>query len=194
MKTLILTVIGLPLLFLAAEADAQDRWALELRGGGAFPTQDIADDGLGAGVALEATFSYKVSSSVAAYAGWGWAHFNPDQSFAGTDIDFEETGYTFGLRLEQPLGDDSPLGWWLRAGGTVDHLELEDASGDVVADSGHGLGFEAATGLSVELGDRWRLTPGFRYSSLSRDVDIGSETTGIDLRYAALEVGLAWSF
>lgn len=195
MRTPTLLIAGLAMVIAASPAEAQDRrWGVEVRGGAAFPMQDIGTDELGRGVALDGTFSYRFTPQVGAYAGWGWAHFNPETSFAGPDIDFEETGYVFGLRFEQPFSEDGPVSGWLRVGGTVVHLELEDAEGDIVADSGHGLGFEAAAGLGFALSERWSLTPGLRYSFLSRDLEIGATTTNIDLEYLAVDIGLAWSF
>lgn len=195
MKRTALMIAGFALIVAAAPAEAQDRrWGVELRGGAAFPTEDIGADDLGTGVSLDATFSYQFTTRVGAYAGWGWAHFNPETSFAGSDIDFEETGYVFGLRFQQPFSEGGPVSGWLRAGGTVVHLELEDDEGDLVADSGHGLGFEAAAGVAIGLGERWSLTPGVRYSLVSREVEIGPTTTDIDLRYLTLDMGLAWSF
>lgn len=195
MKTPTVLIAGLALAIAASPAEAQDRrWGVEVRGGVAFPTQDIGADELGRGVALEGTFSYRLTPMVGAYAGWGWAHFNPETSFAGADIDFEKTGYVFGLGFEQPLSENMPVSGWLRVGGSVAHLEFEDSEGDIVADSGHGLGFDAAAGLAFALGDRWTLTPGVRYSLLSRDVEIGPATTNIDLEYVAVDIGLAFRF
>lgn len=195
MKISTLLIAGLAVAIAAAPADAQDRrWGVEVRGGVAFPTQDIGTDDLGTGVALDGTFTYRFTPQVGAYAGWGWAHFNPETSFAGNDIDFEETGYVFGLRFEQPFSDDAPVSGWLSVGGTVVHLELEDVEGDIVADTGHGLGFEGAGGVAFALGERWSLTPGVRYSLVSRDVEIGPVTTDIELEYVAVDIGLRWSF
>lgn len=195
MKSPTLLIAGLALIIAASPAEAQDRrWGVEVRGGAAFPIQDIGADELGTGVALEGTFSYSFTPQVGAYAGWGWAHFNPETSFAGADIDFEKTGYVFGLGFERPLSESAPVTGWLRLGGSVAHLELEDAEGDIVVDSGHGLGFDAAAGVAFALGDRWSLTPGVRYSLLSRDLEIGPVTTNVELEYVAVDVGLAWSF
>jgi opacity protein-like surface antigen len=194
MKTLTLVAASFAMLAITSQAAAQERWAFEGRVGAAFPTQDIGSDELGTGVAFEGTFHYRFAPHLGAYAGWGWTMFNAETSFAGADMDFEETGYSFGLRFEHPFTDDAPLAGWIRAGGTYDHIEIEDDEGDIVADSDHGLGFEVAGGVAMSLGSRWSLTPGLRYSSLSHDIEIGSATTEMDLQYLALEVGLAWRF
>ena len=50
---------------------------------------------------------------------------------------FEETGYAFGLRFEQPFeGADPGPAMLIRAGGTYKHIEVEGADGELAADSG----------------------------------------------------------
>lgn len=173
-------------------AAGQERLALELRGGVDVPTAEIDGDELGTGFGFDATLRYRFMPHLAAYAGWDWIRFSPDDSFAGADLDFEETGYVFGLRFEHPFTASSPLSFWARAGGTYDHLEIENADGDVIADSEHGLGWEAAAGLAIPVTPRLSLTPGARYRSLDRDVELPGGTSEVELRYVALEIGLAW--
>ncbi|MHB1327230.1 MAG: outer membrane beta-barrel protein, partial [Gemmatimonadales bacterium] len=115
-------------------------------------------------------------------------------TFAGTDIDVEETGYVLGLRFEHPLAGAGSPALVLRGGATFVHIEMENTDGDLVADSGHGLGWEAGAGLSLPLGRRWRVVPLVRYRSLTRDIDVGSVTTPASLRYVGLDVGFHWSF
>jgi hypothetical protein len=189
--------IALTTLALAVGAEAataqEERWAIELRVNAAVPTQDVQDSELGGGLGAEATLGYRFMPHLAAYAGWDWIHFGPSASFAGPDMDFEETGYAFGLRFEHPLAQ-SGLAGWVRGGGIYDHIEIEDDNGDVVADSGHGLGWEAALGLAVPMGTAWSLTPGVRFRSLSRDIEMGNVTTPVDLRYLAVVIGFARRF
>lgn len=175
-------------------AQAQERWAVEVRGGAAVPTGNVADDDWTTGVGFDGTVSYRFMPHLGAYAGWDWVHFGPDASFAGAGVDFEETGYAFGLRFEHPFsGETAGPAYWLRVGGTYDHLELEDSGGDGIADSGHGLGWEAGLGIALDVG-ALRLTPGARFRSLSRDVTVAGATTQVDLRYVMLEIGAAFTF
>lgn len=181
--------------FVAVPTAAQERFAVELRGGIDAPTREIGTDELGAGFGFDATVRYSFMPHLAAYAGWDWIHFNPATSFAGADMDFEETGYAFGLRFEHPFkGESGGLAYWLRGGATYDHLEIENQDGDMVADSGHGWGWEAAAGVAFDVSPRLSLTPGLRYRALSRDVEIGTTTTEVDLQYVAAEMGLALRF
>ncbi len=194
--TAVLAALGI--LIGAAAADAQQPWAVELRVGADVPTQNLGDADLGTGIGLDGTVRYSFLPHLAVYAGWDWIHFNPDNGFAAADLDVEETGYVFGLRFEHPFSGEVAAGagpsWWVRAGGTYSHLEIEDAEGEIVADSDHGLGFEAGAGLAFDIGGRWSLTPGARYHSLSRELELEAGTADVDLQYIALEIGLAWRF
>lgn len=178
---------------LPTQAKAQDPWTLEFRGGAAFPTGDAGDD-LDTGIGLEGTLAYRLLPHLAVYGGWDWHRFTPADEGASGDL--EETGYAFGLRWEHPLSGESGngLSYRVHAGGTYNHLELEDEAGDVVADSGHGLGWEAGAGLTFPLAGGWRLTPGVRYRSLSRDLEVGEITSEVELTYLAVEVGLSLHF
>ena len=193
-KKTAITVGALTLGLAASSAQAQDRLAVELRGGVDLPTQEIGGEGLGTGFGFDATLRYRFMPHLAAYAGWDWIRFSPDASFAGADMDIEETGYVFGLRFEHPITGDSGLAAWARAGGIYDHLEIENADGDMIADSGHGLGWEAGAGLAVPVTRRLSVTPGVRYRWLDRDLEIGAATTEAELRYFAVELGLALGF
>jgi outer membrane autotransporter protein len=130
-----------------------------------------------------------------AYVGWGWNQFKSDNnSFAGTgDTDFEETGYTFGLQFIHPIAESS-TSYLVRIGGIYNHIEVENSAGDSTADSGHGLGWELGAGLNFDLGSNWNLRPQVGYRALSRDIEIGTTTTSIDLNYVSFGVGIAKIF
>lgn len=65
--------------------------------------------------------------------------------------------------------------------------------GAILCDSGHGFGFQVQTGLSFSLSDSWRLTPGVKYQTLSRDVLIGGSGYHIDLNYLSVGATLSKS-
>lgn len=178
---------------LASNLPAQ-RVTLDLRGAIAWPTVDFVDAELGTGAGFGATVALQLQPHLHAYGGWDWMRFSADDAFAGPEPDFEETGYTFGLRFEHPLGAASRTMYRLEAGGTYKHFEFEDNAGNITVDSGHGLGYEAGVGLLLPLGGSWRLAPTLRYRALSRDFTVGSVTTNGDLKYVALEVGFSRRF
>ncbi|AFH47832.1 Hypothetical protein IALB_0118 [Ignavibacterium album JCM 16511] len=130
---------------------------------------------------------------LAAYAGLSYNNFAVDQSFAGNNASFEETGYTFGLQFIHPIGE-SDIKYIVRAGGTYNHIEIENNNGDITIDSGHGLGWQAEAGLVIPFSDKFSLLPSVRYRSLKRDIDINNVNTSVDLNYLSVGVGLSWSF
>jgi len=178
-------------------AAAQDsKWALDLSAGLAAPSSEVQGDDLGTGLGFEGAFSYQLRQHLFAYAGWDWRRFAPDESFAGSDVDFEETGYAFGLRFDHPFGGEEGDGatYRIRAGATLNHVELEDADGELISDSGHGLGWEVGAGVTLPLGGRWRLVPEARFRATDREVEVGASTFDVPLHYFSFDLGFSRSF
>lgn len=186
-RTTILAALLLPISGMGAQ-----RVTLDVRGAYAMPTADLADAQLDAGPGFGATLAVGVMPHLHLYGGWDWLHFsNSDASFAGSDQDFEETGYTFGLRFEHPLATSATM-VRLEVGGTYKHVEVEDADGEAITSTDHGLGFEVGAGMLLPLGGSgWRIATMLRYRSLGTEFVIGNVTTNATLRYAALEVGVS---
>jgi hypothetical protein len=175
-------------------AQSQSRFSLMLGSGANFPTEKLGDANLKTGFGFEGTVSYRFLQHLSVYAGWGWNKFSAKQSFAGSDIDFEETGYTYGLRFAHPIAAESKIKYVIGAGGVYNHIEVEDNKGEVIADSGHGLGWELDAGVSVPIGKHLSIIPGVRYRSLSRRIKTGNVNTSVDLNYISAGVGLSWNF
>ena len=192
MKSARIAAVGVLLLsFMTLQA--QDRWSLDIRGAADYATTELGDADLNFGLGFEGAAAYRFMPHMAVYMGWGWNHFNADQSFAGSDIDFEETGYTFGLQFVHPLGD-TQTSYLVRAGGVFNHIEVEDQERDFIGDSEHGFGWQIGAGLVFPLNNDWSLTPSVRYRSLSSDIEIDETTTAVDLNYISAGVGLSRSF
>ena len=196
MKYVITTVAALTLIgsALTSPLSAQERWGVEFRLNGAIATQDADRDNRENGIGFEGNVQYRFLPHMAAYAGWDWTHFSAQEAIAGPDMDLEETGYAFGLRFEHPFREGSRTNWWVRGGGIYNHFELENEDGDIVSDSGHGLGWEAGAGLALVLGNGWSLTPGIRYRELSRDLTIEGTEVPVDVEALAFEVGVGYRF
>lgn len=192
-KNLLTVLLSTTLLLTASSLMAQDRLSFELRGDVAFATQELGDADLSPGLGVEAMLAYRFMPHLGVYGGWSWKQFSDDNSFAGSDVNFEETGYTFGLQFIHPLGD-SPINYLIRAGGVYNHIEAEDNEGSITADTGHGLGWQAEVGINMPLNDYWSLRPTVRYRTLSRDFNIEAVTTEVDLNYISLGVGFARAF
>lgn len=195
MKTKVLITIAL-ISALALSSFAQEnekRFGFELNGGASFATRKLDDANLNTGFGFEGIFHYRFMPHTGVYGGWGWNRFGANKSFAGTDVCFEETGYVFGLQFKHPIGT-MPLSYYLRAGGLYNHIEIENEDGDIIGDSGHGLGFQLAAGIDYSLGKNWSITPGLKFNYLSRDVEMGGVTTSLEHNYLSLRVGILKRF
>jgi len=191
--TALLIAFGFVVTLRAQQMPIQDRISVEFRPGASFATKDLGDADIGAGGGFEATFAFQFMPHLSVYAGWGWNAFKTDNSFAGNNTNFKETGYTYGLQFIHPL-PTTKLSYMIRAGAVSNHIEVENSNGDVVADSGVGLGWQAECGLAIPVGENWRLIPGIRYRYLSRDIHYGATAMPLDLRYFSLGMGVNWTF
>jgi hypothetical protein len=181
------------LVFFPCTARAQDVVRVEGSPALVLPTEDFAGADLGTGAGIGINVSVRLLPHLAPYVGWDWRHLEAKALFGGPDVDLGETGYRFGIRFEHPIAG-TRTAWMARAGGTYAHLELEDENGDLVFDSGHGIGWEVGTGLAFALGDRWHLTPEFGFRSLEREVEVEFIRSSATLRYVTLVVGVSRSF
>ena len=172
---------------------AQNPFTLELRSGVDFATQDLGRAGLKPGLALEGIADYKFFSNLGVYAGWGWNKFAVESSYAGVEDDFEQTGYMLGLSTDYPVGR-SPIAIYARAGGIYNHIEIEHVAGDIIEDSGHGWGWQVSAGIDLSLSAGWQLKPGVKFQSLSRDLEMETIKTSVDLNYLQVSIGIAKKF
>lgn len=193
MKTKGLALTMLVLLSLSSFAqESEKRFGFELSSGMSVATKKLGGSTVNPGLGFEGIFHYRVLAHTGIYLGWGWNKFGADESFLGNDRDFEETGYVFGVQFKHPLGERK-TSYYLRAGGLYNHIEIENG-GDVTHNSGHGLGWQLAGGVAVNLGNNWSLTPGVKFNSLSRDVENEGVNVPLDLNYLQLRMGLLKKF
>jgi hypothetical protein len=187
----LVAVLLFSLLGLSSFAQPQtSRFSFEINSGPSIANKDLGGADLNIGGGFEGIFHYRIMPHVSTHLGWGWNKFSANQSFAGPDIDFEETGYIFGLQFKHPFKSNS-LSWFVRASGLYNHIEIENNDGDIIEDTGHGLGFQFAGGLDIPLNNKWSFTPSLKLNSLSRDLDTGSTTRNLDLNYNSLRLGFS---
>lgn len=165
-----------------------NRFGIELNSGISVATKKLDGAKLNPGFGFEGTLHYRFMQHLGVYAGWGWNRFSADNSFAGGNTDFEETGYVFGIQFNHLIGT-SPIAYHLRMGGLYNHIETENGD-DLLNDSKHGLGWQVAGGLNIPLRGNWSLTPGVRFSSLSRDIRLIDISRELNLNYISFRIGV----
>lgn len=195
MKTqVILMLAAMTLMSVQNQAqETEKKFGIEFNGGLSLATQKVADARMQPGFGYEGLLSYRFMPSMGVYAGWGWNKCASKDSFAGKDIDFEETGYVVGLEFRRAFAA-SDLTGFVRAGGLYSHLELENNDGDIIADTGHGFGFQLAGGIDVPLGKNWSLMPGIKFNSLQRDVAFEGVDRNLQHHYVSARLGVIKRF
>jgi hypothetical protein len=175
---------------LARPAAAQTPLPLsfEVRGGVGLPTGDF-NDGPSTGWIVGGTVHYRAQPQIGVYGGFDFASFPPDDEEQGVDIAFRDYGVRGGIRYE--LAAMAPtITPWLEAGLMVNRTSVKGSSGEVSAtvDAEWALGFESGAGLSIPLGSRAALTPGFRFRS--HKADFGDELGETTVSYFVVDVGV----
>jgi len=187
-----LTIFGLFVMGSFAQEN-EKRFGFELSTGASVATSKLSGVKLNPGFGFEGILHYRFMPHLSVYGGWGWNRFGADESFTGDDVCFEETGYVFGLEFKHPIGE-LPLAYYLRGGALYNHIEVENSDGDIIMDSGHGLGWQLAGGIDVPLGKNWSLTPGIKFNSLNREVNDEGVTLPLDQNYISVRVGILKKF
>jgi opacity protein-like surface antigen len=195
MKTKVMLISAFCLLMMGATfaQEKGNRFGIELNGDVAIVSNDLAGASLNTGLGFEVILQYRFMPYTSVYGGWGYSHFNANESFAGTDVDFEQTGYILGLQFLYPHGN-SPVSYFVRAGLLYSHIETENNNGDIISDTGHGLGFQVTGGIEVALGKNWSLAPGVKFNYLSGETDLEGVNYQLDHRYVSARIGIIKRF
>ena len=195
MKTKVFLSIVLVILISATTLAQENerRFGVEINGDVSFVSSDLAGASLNTGLGFEAILQYRIMPFTSVYGGWGYSHFNANESFAGSDVDFEQTGYILGLQFKHPVGN-SPVSYFVRAGALYCHIETESNNGDIISDTGHGIGWQAATGIEVALGRNWSLAPGLKYNWLSGETNFEGTNYQLDHRTVSARIGIVKRF
>lgn len=191
-KVIFLSTI-LTLMSIISLAQNAKRFAVEFSAGPSFATQKLAEADLNTGYGFEGIFQYRFVQRASLFGGWGWNRFSADRSFAGIKRDFEETGYLLGLEYKHPV---SSLGISVFARGAAlyNHIEIENNQGDILHNTGHGWGWQAAAGVDIPLGKNWSLTPGVKFNALNRDLKISDVNYDLQQNYISARIGFIKRF
>jgi opacity protein-like surface antigen len=191
-RVLLLLVVLVSLNCFAQEKES--RFGFELDGGASLALKKLDDAKMKIGLGFEGTFHYRLYKHMGMYAGWGWNHFSSKKSFAGDNCDFEETGYVLGLQFKHPIGN-SPVSYYVKAGGLWSHIEIENGDGNIIKDTKHGLGYQLAGGVNIPVGKKWSINTGLKFNSLKRsDIEFADHNRTLDLKYLSLRVGIMKMF
>jgi hypothetical protein len=194
MRTKGLMMLAFLLIFAKSYSqDDKSRFGFELNSGVSLATSELGHFKLKPGIGFEGMFHYNFAANWGVYVGWGWNKLTSKDKLNDYKPDFEETGYVFGLQFKHPIGE-LPLKYYIRTGGLYNHIEVEDSNGNIVEDTGHGLGWQIAGGLEINLSPRCSLVPGFRYNSLSRTSKHPEIMDDMKLKYISLRVGIIKMF
>lgn len=193
MKILVSFLLYFSFVFATCYVSAQQHWYLSVEPGINIATTKLGDAKPDAGFGLEGSVNYRFLKHVYVYGGWSWNKFYADKSFAGNDVDFEESGYTLGLKYLHPIKKSS-INYVIEGGGIFSHLEVENNKNEQVADSRFELGCEAGAGLAIALDERFYLLAGFRYHWLKNKIVVAETTTPVNFSYFTINTGVSWSF
>ncbi len=192
-KAIIALVVFAVMSLNSTAQENEKRFDFELNSGISFATRQIDGAEMNPGFGFEGTFHYRFMPHLGLYGGWGWNRFGADDTFAGDDICFEETGYVFGLNFKHPVGE-SKVAYYLRAGALYNHIETENGDGLIINDSKHGLGYQLAGGIDINLGNNWSLVPGLKFNSLSRDTEFEGMPKQLNYQYISARIGISKKF
>lgn len=193
MKIIHFFAAGAMIVFYSFSAMSQNRWEVQFRPGLNFATQEFSGVDVKTGFGFEATAAYNIMPHLGLYGGWGWHEFRTENAFGTSNVDLKETGYTLGFQFLHPIKNFN-LSYVILAGMVYNHLELENNRGELVAETGHGYGWQAGAGLDIKIGGDFSLRPTARYRSLSRDVRIEDIRYEGTLSYFSIGVGLVKGF
>lgn len=171
----------------------ESKFSLELNAGFSQAVKEINKSKLKPGFGFEGIFNYYFMPHTGVYAGWGWNRFESNNSFAGSDVCFEETGYIFGLQFKHPI-HNSKTKYYLKIGALYNHIETENSIGEIINDSKHGWGWQIGGGLDFNINDKWSFTPGLKFNSLSRTSVFNSNSVDLDYKYLSVKIGFNRKF
>lgn len=194
--TVLITSVLLSLILPKALAQykvSEKRFGFEINSGISVATQHLYNANLNVGFGFESVLHYSFLPHTGIYAGWGYNNFSANNSFAGNNANFEETGYVLGLQFKQPI-DNYSFSYFFRTGAIYNHIEIEDKKGKLVTDSKHGFGFQLASGLSIPINNTWQVLPGIKFNALSRNTHLNGSKINLNLNYLSFRIGVLKSF
>lgn len=180
-------------IFIITSLQAQGKWSLEFRPNLDYATTKIGDEKIKTGFGFDANVTFNFITNMGVYAGWGWNSYRAENIPETGNIDLNQTGYTFGLQYINAI-NNSAIGYFLKFGGLFAHIEVEDETGDTIADTDHEWGWEITGGLYLFNVSTFSLRPQLGYRSFSGNFNSGSLGEQVDINDFFFGIGIAKSF
>ena len=175
------------------QTQGQDKWSLSFEPGINVPTTEFVQTDLKTGYGGDVELSYHFTNFLSVYSGWGWHHFTTDESFLGSNIDIENTGYSVGLEFKYPT-TSSIVTYTVGMGAVYSHIEAENWMGIIIGDTGHTFGPQVEAGISIDLGRHIIIKPFGRYRSIETDLDLDQIVTPVTLAFLTFGASLSYTF
>lgn len=172
------------------EAHAQSRFSLELRGSLNNPVGDFGDEGgleATGEASLAADLMFNLNDNLTLYGGYGREMYGCES--CGDDEGLHSQGFEGGVKLL--ANRDEGILPWLRAGFVAHDLTADFGPAEVTSDTG--LGFQAAAGVDIPLGEVLSFAPAVRYQTFDAEFDVVGDdfvVTETTVQQVALDFGL----
>jgi hypothetical protein len=193
MRSLIVTTtLAATAAFAHASTVSAQALSVELRGGLDRSVSEFRDPG-GLEARGDAGFGgdliFNVSEMLSIYGGYAWDRFGCDGCGDGEWI--TSRGFEGGAKILFGAAPFSgALSPWLRAGVVANKLKVDDGTFEVTSDTG--IGFQAALGIDLPLGEVLSFSPAIRYQRFPAEFEgvggivVAEETVS----YISLDFGL----
>lgn len=165
-------------------------FSLEVRGGLAIPTGDLAEteDDVGSvqtGYTFGANATFHFMPLLGVYAGYTRNQFGVEGL---EELEVIDQGFNAGVRVAVPT-PLIPIDPYFKAGLVYNTLSFEfDGDGDEFVESDNSLGFEVGAGIGLGLGPKLSVTPQVTYTSYEPRYD--GEDDDFKVQHLRLDLGL----
>ncbi len=196
MKKIATGLVALAAVALAGSAQAQvmpvSPFSVEVRGGLAFPTGDLADVADN-GITVGANGTFMFTPMLGLYAGFTYNSFSLGDEFEALGVDGSINDYGLDAGVKAMFATPAlPVSPFLKGGLVYHKLELDLEGVDLGEDNDtdYGLGFEVGGGVMVPLGPRLSFTPAVTYSSYKPKSDGQEQDDDEKVSSFRVDVGL----
>lgn len=167
---------------------------IEMRFGPSFTTDDFGGQDIDDGLSFQVLGTYQLARNFGIYVGANIDAFDANRNFTGRDNAISDIGYALGLTLSGDFGR-SRVGWRVRGGANYGETKLyEEDNNSHIGATGHELGWEVGAAVTIDLKNKWILTPGITYRARSATLRFAGSDREVDLNTVTVGMGIARVF